>query len=237
MLEEAREENIPLRILSPKEAIPPGVEVVITTQLEAQCTGFDPERMVLVEDTPHPVGKARQLLEGLCFNIIVVGVDPGRSPGIAVLACNRVIEVHQTSQRHTCSVIKQIMDRYEDAEVIVRIGSGAGLFSTQLLNQIAELGVAIEVVDEANTTPHLGRGLSSASDIIAAINIALTPGRAAKPVPIKPTRGDLRVIQEQSRRYSGGKATISKELARKVATGALSLEEAVQQQRDRKFPP
>jgi hypothetical protein len=228
VLQEARENNIEVLVLSPLDAIPRQVEVVITTRGELEQIDFNRGRMILAEETSNPVAKARQMLEGGSFKGVIVGIDPGKTPGIAVVADNRVVEVYKTSQRETCSVVRQIIENYGRQKVLVRIGGGAGLHSVHLLNQIAEFA-AVEVVDETHTTPHVGKGLNNTADIIAAINIALTAGKPAKPVSIKPTQGDIRVIQEQSRRYTGGRATISKALARKVATGALTLEEAVQQ--------
>ena len=44
---------------------------------------------------------------------------------------------------------------------------------------------------------------------------------------LKPTIGDLKEIQRQSRIHSSGDLTISTELARKVACGEITMDEAI----------
>jgi hypothetical protein len=102
------------------------------------------------------------------------------------------------------------MKTYEKKNIIVRIGHGARLIRSQLINGILDLGLAIEMVDETGTTPTLGKGVHGQviSDIIAAINIALIPGKIVGKQFIEPSPGEVRVIQESSREYSNGRSTI-----------------------------
>jgi hypothetical protein len=44
---------------------------------------------------------------------------------------------------------------------------------------------------------------------------------------LRPTDGDLREIQRQSRIFSSGEITIPTELARMVVCGEISMEEAI----------
>jgi len=46
---------------------------------------------------------------------------------------------------------------------------------------------------------------------------------------IEPSQGEVRVIQEHSREHSNGRSTIPRLLARAVAKGEMTLEEAVEQ--------
>ena len=66
------------------------------------------------------------------------------------------------------------------------------------------------------------------SDIIAAINIARLPGKNVGKQYIEPSVGEVRVIQESSREYSNGRLTIPRILARRVAKGELTLDEAME---------
>jgi uncharacterized protein YbjQ (UPF0145 family) len=86
------------------------------------------------------------------------------------------------------------------------------------------------MVDETGTTPRLGRGVHGQviSDIIAAINIAMIKGKSVGKQFIEPSQGEVRVVQEYSREYSNGRSTIPRLLARAVAKGEMTLEEAVE---------
>ena len=94
------------------------------------------------------------------------------------------------------------------------------------INGLLELEHPIEIVNEANTSEHVEN-----PDIHAAISIALTRGyRVSNRFEIVPTEGELKNIQRLSRLESEGKITISKELARRVALGELSLRTAIIEQ-------
>jgi hypothetical protein len=70
------------------------------------------------------------------------------------------------------------------------------------------------------------------SDIIAAINIALIPGKIVGKQFIEPSNGEVRVIQESSREYSNGRSTIPRLLAKAVAKGELTLDEAIERHKN-----
>jgi hypothetical protein len=84
--------------------------------------------------------------------------------------------------------------------MIIKIGNGARLVRTQLINSLLDLNIPVEVVDETGTSPLMGRGLHSSevSDII------------------------------DTREHSNGKASIPRYLTRKVAKGELTIEEAIE---------
>lgn len=174
--------------------------------------------------------KANSLLIGEDFDRIIIGIDPGKYPGIAVMGNNKTISVHHVSASEVCPLIKRIMRDYRDKKILVRIGHGARLIRSRLVNDILDLGLDVEMVDETGTTPHLGKGVHGQviSDIIAAINIAKINGINVGKQFIEPSQGEVRVIQEHSREYSNGRTTIPRLLARAVAKGELTLDEAME---------
>jgi len=174
------------------------------------------------------------LLWGEDFEQVIIGIDPGKYPGIAVLGNKKTISVHHASVGEVCPLIKRIMREFDNKKIIVRIGHGARLIRSQLINSILDLGLQVEMVDETGTTPRLGKGVHGQviSDIIAAINIALIPGNIVGKQFIEPSNGEVRVIQESSREYSNGHSTIPRILARAVAKGELTLDEAVERHRN-----
>ncbi len=188
--------------------------------------------MVLADSNAPKVAidKALLLLSGEEVDKIIIGIDPGKYPGIAVVMNNKVVSVHHVSIGEVCPLIKTIIEEYKNKKIIARIGHGARLIRSKLVNDILDLGIQVEMVDETSTTPHLGKGVHGRDilDIIAAINIANIPGKMVGKQFIEPSEGEVRIIQERSRRYSNGRLTISRMLARKVAKGELSLDEAIE---------
>jgi len=164
------------------------------------------------------------------FDLIIIGIDPGKYPGVAVLGNNKTLSVHHVSVGEVCPLVKRIMREFGDKKFIVRIGHGARLIRSRIINDLLDLGLTVEMVDETGTTPRLGKGVHGqvVSDIIAAINIARIQGKNVGKQFIEPSDGEVRVIQEHSREYSNGRMTIPRLLARAVAKGEMTLDEAVE---------
>lgn len=231
IIEEARARKLSLLVLTPSQPVPASAGAVITTEGESEAIDFSRENIIIADDRPQAtIDKALSLLSGWDFEQVIIGIDPGKFPGMAVLGDNKTISVHHVSVGEVCPLIKRIMHDYRDRKILVRIGHGARLIRSQLINGILDLGLEVEMVDETGTTPHLGKGVHGQviSDIIAAINIAKMQGKSVGKQYIEPSQGEVRVIQEHSREYSNGRSTIPRMLARAVAKGELTLDEAVE---------
>ncbi|VVB89694.1 Uncharacterised protein [uncultured archaeon] len=218
-------------VLTPLEPIPPGVGVIITTEEESHGIDFDRYNMIIADGHPQAaVDRACSLIYAEDFEEIIIGIDPGNYPGIAVLGNGKTLSVYHVSAGEVCPVIKRILHEFEGKNVLVRIGHGARLIRSRLINDLLDLGLHIEMVDETGTTPRLGRGVHGqvVSDIIAAINIAGIKGKSVGKQFIEPSQGEVRVIQEHSREHSNGRSTIPRILARAVAKGEMTLDEAVE---------
>lgn len=205
--------------------------VIITTEDESPHVDFSREKIIIAGSRPQAaIDKALYLLSGEDFDRIIIGIDPGKYVGLAVIGNDKAISVHHVSVGEVCPLIKRIMREYVNKKILVRIGHGARLIRSQLINGILDLGLKVEMVDETGTTPYLGKGVHGQvmSDIIAAINIAKIPGKNVGKQFIEPSHGEVRVIQENSREYSNGRLTIPRQLARAVAMGELTLHEAVE---------
>ena len=170
------------------------------------------------------------IITGEDFEQIIIGIDPGKYPGIALIANNKIISVYHVPAGDVCPLVKKIMQTYPSKNIIVRIGHGARLIRSRLINDFLDLGLKVEMVDETGTTPQLGKGVHAReiSDIIAAINIANMPGKTVGKQNIDPSMGEVRIVQEHSREHSNGRVTIPRHLARKVAKGEISLDEAIE---------
>jgi hypothetical protein len=106
----------------------------------------------------------------------------------------------------------------------VKVGDGAPLIRDRIINQLILRGIETLEVSEHRTSS----GSRSKAHINAATRIALVSGTKVNQIRVlRPTDGDLREIQRQSRIFSSGEITIPTELARMVVCGEISMEEAI----------
>jgi len=166
IIEEARVRRLNLVVLTLSQPIPASVGAVITTESESEAIDFNREKIIIADGRPQAViDKATSLLSGEDFEQIIIGIDPGKFPGMAVLGDNKTISVHHVSVGEVCPHIRRIMQDYRDKKILVRIGHGARLIRSQLINGILDLGLEVEMVDETGTTPHLGKGRARAGNL------------------------------------------------------------------------
>lgn len=239
VVEELKERNQDFLSLKLGQTIPSFVDVVITTGDEMVGIAF--EKKVSGDDIPLVVERAIQLLNGVrsSFNNLVVGIDPGVKPGLVVLGDKTVVFIqHLASPEDVADVMGEVLKRYTADEVLVKVGSGGGAYSSRVLKTLQEnFDVPVEIVDEISTTPTVGKsdGKPLTKDIVAAINIALKEGYLLKrEVAVLPKKGEIKNIQRDSRKLSRD-ITISEELAEMVVKGEISLEEAIKQQKEKKI--
>lgn len=223
-------EDLAFESISPGTPVPEDVEVVITTADERGAVAHD---RVVVYSTPQAtVEEAIRLLRGLeDVARLVIGVDPGKRPGLAVLADGHVLSTRSAADPdRVVDEVKALGDRYGGAEVVVRIGHGARTLRDRIVNGVLEAGFAVELVDETSSSPPRRR-VAGERDKVAARVIAMTAGQVVETqTSIEVPPGRIREIQRRSRIESDGAVTISRALADKVAVGALSLSEAVRRQ-------
>lgn len=227
--------NIPFLSLAHGDRIPPSVGVLVTTAAEAaglEAKGVD---LVVFTNPPDTIEQAAQRLAGKrWFSRVIIGIDPGEKPGIAVLGDGHVIRTLQVRvPEHAALEIERVLRTVAAESFIVRVGHGAPTYRDRILRALQEdpaLDLRVEVVDETDSTP-LSWGRAEERDTHAAEAIALARGvEAAEVVEIRPSEGELRDIQRKSRLASGGRVTIGRHLARQVAVGELTLDEAIIEQ-------
>lgn len=231
IIPEMRSRNITIATFEVGEPIPPYVGVVITTEPEAGEVGFDRNHIVIA-DPADPADmiadRAMLKLRDIRDADIIIGIDPGEYAGVAAVAGDVVLSTHRVPAVEVYQTVDRIIKSIHARSVNIRIGHGARLIRTQLINSLLKLGVRMELVDETGTTPTSGRDL----DIRAAIKIAHLKGVAVGQQSITPTSGEIQLIQDHSREQSEGELTISRALAEGVATGKLSLREAISIQKN-----
>jgi hypothetical protein len=71
-------------VLTPLEPISSNVGVIITTEEESQNIDFSRYRMIIADGRPQAaLDRAYSLLYAEEFDEIIIGIDPGKYPGIA----------------------------------------------------------------------------------------------------------------------------------------------------------
>ncbi len=215
--------DLPFASLSFARRIPETVGAVLTSPAEASRVRL--RHVVPVDDIDSSIARALQLLKGKSeWNELLIGVDPGREPGVAIIGDGDVIDTRIAASPEAVAFhVRQAVRTFPARDVRVRIGHGDPTNRNRILNALARDGLRVEIVDEAGTTHRTPQ-----PDVDAAIDIARTGGRrVVPPFEIRPTPGEVREIQRRSRLDSGGVVTISSELANAVARGDLSLEDAI----------
>jgi len=232
-----KEYRIPFHSLRVGDRIPFDVEVVLTSEADYDRVDFPVKIIVRNENF---IDELLAKLEGReRFKRVYIAIDPGERPGLSVVADNRVIEVHHLKNPREVGVIIDLLEKYPDAKI--KIGHGAKRQRILMLRALGELlgyDYPIIVVNESRTTPKVGGiEVSQVQDIVAAINIGLREGREVKIGDLlevkEPTKREIEDIKRRSRELSGT-ITISSELARDVALGNMTLEEAIEKQRKRR---
>lgn len=233
-----REQRVPFASLAFGETVEASIGVLVTSWRDS-VSGRLPKGVPVVavstdrtgrDDIAGAIAQAQRVLEGIQgYHEVIVGIDPGPRPGIALLGDGRLLHTAQVFHvRDVEPLVRGLLSQFPGGRVLVRIGHGAPKERDDILRGLLSLeaeGTRLEVVDETGTTPVTG---SLPPDVMAAIDIARTPGRPAGPVrKARVSLGQVREIQRASRLASGGRLTISRDQALRVARGEVTLQDAV----------
>ncbi|WP_232702566.1 hypothetical protein [Halobacterium wangiae] len=222
---ELRDRDVEFTTVEPGDPLPTAADVVVTA---GDAVDVDVPVVVATADDP------RRAVEEALVHVrggdgkTVVGIDPGTRPGIAVLRGGMVVGAFQVPAEQAAEVVAEEVE--DEADAVVRIGDGARLAGARIVEELDD--VRVELVDETGTTPSLGPGARGMGDVLAAVNIALMAGEEIEGRSIDPTEGEIQVIKSRSREASEENRTITEALARKVAVGKLTLEEALDEHRE-----
>jgi hypothetical protein len=228
ILEKLREQDLKFLSLDFSDPIPANVGVVITTDREKYRVDFD--KIVCDADPDEAVGRAQRIIAGeRAVKELMIGIDPGSRPGFAALGDGVVLRRSTAPfPEAVCSFVDDLVKDHPEANVLVRIGHGDRTNRNRIFNTLWDSGHDLEIVDERNTTKR-----TQTPDEDAAVEIALTPGyRPRKRQEVDPCPGEIRNIQRISRLESRGSLTVSKELAKRVATGEMTLGDAIERQKN-----
>ena len=227
LVTDLRKRDVPFTTVEPDAEFPSDTDVVVTATGEEVDV---PEGVTRVAATP---GDPRAALETAVTTMrnasgrTVVGIDPGERPGIAVLRGEVVVATFQVPPETVPEVVHR--ETADAADPLVRIGDGARLVGARIVD---DLDVPVELVDETGTTPYLGAGTRGLGDVVAAVNIARIEGERIASRDVDPTAGELKRIQNRSREEGKSNREIDATLARRVASGDLTIPEALDEHRN-----
>ena len=156
---------------------------------------------------------------------LVIGIDPGPYPGIAWLVDGAFCGIMQlTSTKELMPNLIRLREIGSFVNITIKVGDGAPLIRDQIINDCIAENWVTEQVNENSTSSGLTRNNHSTS----ALRIATSNGtKIWQTRSIKPTQGDIKYIQTESRKRSNGKFTISQTVAAMVAVGEISMDEAL----------
>jgi hypothetical protein len=220
--------GVPFASLTPRDPVPDDVGVVITSPAEAKTVDFRPV-VATRSDLEDAIDQALKALAGRePAQVLAVGVDPGRTIGLAAVADGLVVATARCAGvDEAVNRVRLFLQRHPARRQVIRIGHGAPTLRDVLVRRLLVSGVPVEIVDESRTTRPV-----EAPDVRAAMTIASTRGdRVERPPLVHVPRGEVKDIQRLSRIRSGGRFTIPRDLAAQVALGALTLEAAVERYR------
>ncbi len=239
LLKVLKNRRIPYVSLSSINHIPSQIGVIITSHSELHDIKSTKVIAADVYDTiDHAVDLALQLLIGKeLYSKVFIGIDPGEYPGIAIVGDDILLQkLNVETPEKVVSIIIRYLKEYPATETLIRIGHGSIITRNRIINSLIPLEVPIEIVDETKTTSSQHKKRAEKDSKAAAAIALITGGKVQRRLPLEPTKGDIKRIQEQSRKLSDGRLSISEKNAMKVLRGELSLKQAISEEKTRKKP-
>lgn len=231
LLQILKKRKIPYVSLSSLGDIPSRVGVVLTSHKELH--DIKTPKVIAAdayESLNHAVDLAIQMLIGKeLYSKVFIGIDPGEKPGLAVVGDDILLQkTYVKSPKEVKIAVRRFLKSYPAKEVFIRIGHGSPVIRNRIINSLIPLEIPIEIVDETKTSTSFQTKRNLKDPEAAAAIAMIHGGRVQDKLPVTPTKGEIRRIQQKSRIFTNGRFSISQEMALKVLRGEISLNEAVE---------
>lgn len=169
--------------LIPGETVPPWIKVVITTESEKKLISHPRVLIYNAELDPSSIvcEALRIIMSKEIYEDLVIGVDPGKTFGVAVLADGKIIRREESlGMEKAIDLILDEIKKNPSKNQIVRIGRGLRETSEEIARRLEAVlpeNIMIEMVDENGTSTLKDRGFKrKLSDADSAIRIASKKG-------------------------------------------------------------
>jgi hypothetical protein len=171
--------------LKPWDPVPISIKVVLTTHDESHQISHPKILAFDQKTTPEAVvDKALLAIQGKQgYEKVVVGVDPGKTYGIAVLGDNTILVTLTASNNEKAShLVVDSLKRFPAEAWLVRVGDGPVEYTKSLLDSLDKLlpeETVMEIVSEAGTSRLTKESVNRRvlKDTVSAIKIAGRTGR------------------------------------------------------------
>ena len=185
LVKELKQRKIPFLSLIPGDHFPLSIEVVITTGKEKHLVKHP--SILVFEDEMAPtavIDEAIRVAQGKRnYNRVIIGIDPGKTFGVATVADGKALETAVCSSlEETVNKVLESLKRMPAKVNVVKIGNGAPIYAERLirlLDMSLPKRVVIEIVSEAGTS-HFMRETThrrGSRDMMSAIEIAERNGQ------------------------------------------------------------
>ncbi len=192
LVNELKRKDLPFLSLKPWDPIPLNIKVVITTKEEHHLVTHPNVLIFECENPTSVIDEAILVVQGKrSYEKVVVGVDPGKTYGVAVLGDDNVLEtLNCSSLEETVKVVLDGLKRVPATVKVVKVGNGAPAYKKGLLHSLDEAlpqETVIEIVSEAGTSRFMNETTHrrESKDAVSAIEIA---GRKGQTFPRKSIR-------------------------------------------------
>jgi len=185
LVTELQRRGLPFLSLKPWDPVPLDIKVVLTTRDESPQISH-PKILTFEQDSSPEsvVDKALLTLQGKQgYEKVVVGVDPGKTYGIAILGDNKILATLTSSNKEEAShLVVNSLKRFPAEVRLVRIGNGPVEYTKTLLeslNRTLPEETLMEIVSEAGTSRLTNNSANRRviRDTVSAIKIAGRNGR------------------------------------------------------------
>lgn len=185
LVTELQRRGLPFLSLKPWDPVPISIKVVLTTRDESHQISHPKILAFNQESNPEPVvDKALLAIQGKQgYEKVVVGVDPGKTYGIAVLGDNKILATLTASNNEKAShLVVDSLKRFPAEARVVRIGNGPAEYTKTLLDSLDKIlpeETVMEIVSEAGTSRLTKTSVNRRvlKDTVSAIKIAGRNGR------------------------------------------------------------
>ena len=180
LVTELNRQELPFLSLKPWDPVPLDIKVVITTGEESHQISHP--QILPFEQGSNPesvVDKANLTVQGKQgYEKVVVGVDPGKTYGIAILGDNKVLATLTASNLEEAShLVVDSLKRFPAEVRVVRVGNGPPEYTRTLLSSLDKTlpeETLMEIVNEVGTSRLTNNSVNRRvlRDAVSAIKIA-----------------------------------------------------------------
>ena len=179
-----RKWKIPFTSLESTSNIPRDVAVVLSSEKDERFW----DRQINARDSTYGIRNSLPLLMNReVFDEVVIGLDPGPYPGVAVIADNVLTEAFETPMIEMVrKEVMEIKDSYRYRNISIKIGDGDKPHRDRIIQDLAETGIDLKVVDERNTSmPHKIHNNALSAARIASLGSIFVPPRNSEKISKK----------------------------------------------------